>query len=153
MSKTTDAMRECFPLEGPDDILEFLALEAVDRLLEPAYAEARTELENRLKALVSRQGWKLYVVLDDLVGEFWLDTVGLLSKLVPALVRILEARTPKRSESFEEVFQAAISEAGVSPKKPDEIQALEGLGAFGVSSLSLRRRAAAKLELEAAESL
>ena len=131
MSKS-DPIWQCFPLEGPDDILNFLALEAVARLLEPPYAEGRTELEDRLKGVVSSEAWKLYMVLDELVGEFWVDIVGLLSKLVPALVRILEVRTLMASESFEEVFQAAISEAGLSPKKPEEIQALKGLDAAAV---------------------
>lgn len=142
MSKN-DAIWQSFPLEGPDDILNFLALEGVDRLLEPAYAEASTELQDRLKPLVSSEAWKLYMSLDELVGALWLDIVGLLSKLVPALVQILEARNLLAPESFEEllemaIVQAGLSPAGLSPKKPHEIHPLKALIAAAVRSHNLR---------------
>jgi len=134
MSKN-DPIWQGFPLQGPGEILEFLALEGVNRLLEPAYADARTELQDRLKSLVSPEAWKLYVELDDLVGALWLDIVSVSSKLVPALVRILKARNLMAPESFEELLEIGMAQAGVSPKKPGEIRALEGLDAAPVSSV------------------
>ena len=130
-----DPIWQGFPLDGPGEILGLLALEGVNRLLEPAYAEARTELQDRLKSLVSPEAWKLYVELDDLVGALWLDIVGVSCKLIPALVRILKARNLMAPECFEELLEMSMAQPGLSPKKPGEIRALEGLDAAAVGSV------------------
>jgi len=112
-------------LERPGQVVEFLALEAIERLVEPAFAEASNELEEKLRNMVSPEAWKLYITLSDLEGEHRFASQDALLKLIPSILRVLETHGFLSNESWEELLLAAMSEAGVSPKKREDIVALQ----------------------------
>jgi hypothetical protein len=118
---------ETFTLESPGQILEFLSLEGVNRLVEPAYREPHHELTEKLQSMVSPEAWRMYMALDNLKGECQSDEHSAFCKLIPAIVRTLETRTLLAAESWEDLLEAAITEAGLSPKKREDIVALQRL--------------------------
>jgi hypothetical protein len=118
---------ETFTLERPGQILEFLAAEGMDRLVESAYAEPRNELTEKLQSMVSPEAWRVYMKLSNLEGECRVDAHDTLYKLVPAVMRTLETRNLLAAESWEDLLEAAITEAGLSPKKREDIVALQRL--------------------------
>jgi len=116
---------EAHQLERPGQVLEFLALEAIDRLIEPAFGEASTELEEKLQDMVSPEAWKLYITLSNLEGERRVASWNALLKLIPGIQRILGTRNFLTDESWEQLLVAAISEAGLSPRRREDIVALQ----------------------------
>jgi hypothetical protein len=114
-------------LERPSQWLELLAQEAVSRLLELAYREPTCEMADKLRDMVSLEAIRLHNTMMDMEGELYVETMNVLCKLIPILMRTMETRTLLTTESYDELLEAAISEAGLSPKKREDIVALQRL--------------------------
>jgi len=118
---------EGFALEHPGQILEFLALEGVNRLVESAYREPLHEYEEKLQSMVSPEAWQVFLTLSHLEGEYGVNSRETLCKLIPALMRTLEIHNLLTTTSWEEILEAAVAEAGLSPMQRGDIVALQRL--------------------------